>query len=119
MGHVAAHFGYSAILEDWFARHYGELLKVEVVTQDFETACRLVVGTNRIATVLSRMARLCAEHLPIRLIRPPFAIPPVMHCLQWHRYQDRDPGHIWLRARLRDTAHKLSAARHPRTSFTI
>jgi LysR family transcriptional regulator, nod-box dependent transcriptional activator len=82
MGRVAAHFGYSEKLEDWFARHYRELLKVEVGTQDFETACRLIVGTNRIATVMSRMARLCAEHLPIRLIRPPFAIPPVMHCLQ-------------------------------------
>ena len=119
LGHVAAHFGYSAILEDWFARHYGELLKVEVGTQDFETACRLVVGTNRIATVMSRMARLCAEHLPLRLIRPPFAIPPVVHCLQWHRYQDRDPGHIWLRARLSEAARKLSAVRHSRTGFAI
>lgn len=119
MGHIAAHFGYSAILEDWFARHYGELLKVEVITQDFETACRLVVGTNRIAMVMGRMARLCEEYLPLRLIRPPFAIPPVIQCLQWHRYQDQDPGHIWLRTMLREAACKLSEARHPGTSYTI
>lgn len=74
--------------------HYGEIRKIEVVIQDFEVACRLVVGTNRIASVMTRMARLCAEHLPLRLIRPPFAIPKVSHCLQWHRYQDQDPGHM-------------------------
>ena len=120
MGHIAVHFGTAqAFFEEWFATRYGETRTIEVATQDFEAACRLVVGTNRIATVMSRMARLCTEHLPIRLIRPPFAIPPVMHCLQWHRYQDQDLGHIWLRARLSEAARKLSATRHPRTSFTI
>ena len=65
MGHVSVHFGHaSAIFEDWFATRYGAIRKIEVVTQDFEVACRLVVGTNRIATVMSRMARLCAAHLP-------------------------------------------------------
>jgi hypothetical protein len=59
--------------------------------RNFEVACRLVAGTNRIATVMSRMALPCADYLPIRLLRPPFAIPKVTHCLQWHRYQDQDP----------------------------
>lgn len=115
LGHVAVHFGHaSAIFEDWFAARYGETRRIEVVAQDFETACRLVVGTNRIATVMSRMAALCAAYLPIRLIPPPFAVPAVTHCLQWHRYQDQDPGTIWLRALLRDTAGKLEPARDPR-----
>jgi len=117
LGHIAVHFGHaSAIFEDWFATRYGEIRKIEVVTQDFEVACRLVVGTNRIATVMSRMAQLCAEHLPLRLISPPFAIPTVAHCLQWHRYQDQDPGSIWLRALLRQVAHKLNPVRHPKTN---
>jgi LysR family transcriptional regulator, nod-box dependent transcriptional activator len=112
MGHIAVHFGHApAIFEEWFAAHYGEIRKTEVVTQDFEAACRLVVGTNRIATVMSRMAQLCAEHLPLRLIRPPFAIPKVTHCLQWHRYQDQDPGNIWLRGILKKAASKLQASR--------
>jgi LysR family nod box-dependent transcriptional activator len=109
MGHISVHFGHaSAIFEDWFAARYGEIRKIEVVAQDFEVACRLVVGTNRIATVMSRMAQLCAAHLPLRLLRPPFALPTVTHCLQWHRYQDQDPGSIWLRAQLRQAANKLS-----------
>jgi LysR family nod box-dependent transcriptional activator len=109
LGHVSVHFGHaSAIFEDWFATRYGEIRKIEVVAQDFEAACRLVVGTNRIATVMSRMAQLCAEHLPLRLVQPPFALPTVTHCLQWHRYQDQDPGSIWLRSLLRQAADKLS-----------
>jgi DNA-binding transcriptional LysR family regulator len=116
MGHVSVHFGHaSAIFEDWFATRYGEIRKIEVVTQDFEVACRLVVGTNRIATVMSRMARLCAAHLPIRLIPPPFVVPTVTHCLQWHRYQDQDPGSIWLRSLFRQVANKLNLVRHLKT----
>jgi LysR family transcriptional regulator, nod-box dependent transcriptional activator len=113
-GHIEVHFGHApAIFEGWFAAHYGELRKIDVVAQDFEVACRLVAGTNRIATVMSRMALLCAEYLPIRLIRPPFAIPKVTHCLQWHRYQDQDPGHIWIRAILKRVAGDLGPAPRP------
>ncbi len=115
LGHVAVHFGHaSAIFEDWFATRYGETRKIEVVTQDFEVACRLVAGTNRIATVMSRMAQLCAAHLPLRLLAPPFAIPAVTHCLQWHRYQDQDPGSIWLRSLLRQAARALGPLHLPK-----
>jgi DNA-binding transcriptional LysR family regulator len=113
IGQIAVHFGHApAIFEEWFAAHYGEIRKIEVVTQDFEVACRLVVGTNRITTVMTRLARLCAKHLPLRLIRPPFAIPEVTHCLQWHRYQDQDPGHIWVRAILKKAASELGPVPH-------
>ena len=91
---------------------FREIRNIEVVTRDFEAACRLVVGTNRIATVMSRIAQLCAENLPLRLIRPPCAIPKATHCLQWHRYQDQDPGHIWLRRLLKQTANRLHAPRN-------
>ena len=110
-GHIEVHFGHApAIFEGWFAAHYGRLRNIEVVAQDFEVACRLVTGTNRIATVMSRMALLCADYLPIRLLRPPFAIPKVTHCLQWHRYQDQDPGHIWIRDILKKAAGDLGPA---------
>jgi LysR family nod box-dependent transcriptional activator len=111
LGQIAVHFGHApAIFEDWFSVRYGEIRKVEVVTQDFEVACRLVAGTDRIATVMTRLALLCEEHLPIRLLRPPFAVPKVTHCLQWHRYQDQDPGHVWLRSLLKKTSGNLGPA---------
>lgn len=110
-GHIAVHFGHApAIFEEWFASHHGETRKIEVVTQDFEVACRLVVGTGRIATVMGRMARMCEEHLPLKLMRPPFTVPRVVHCMQWHRYQDQDPGHIWLRGILKRKAEDLQTS---------
>jgi LysR family nod box-dependent transcriptional activator len=113
-GHIEVHFGHApAIFEGWFAAHYGQLRNIEVVAQDFEVACRLVVGTNRIATVMSRMARICADYLRIRLLRPPFAIPKVTHCLQWHRHRDQDPGHIWIRTILKKAAGDLGTAPRP------
>jgi LysR family nod box-dependent transcriptional activator len=116
MGHISVHFGHaSAVFEEWFSANYGDVRKIEVSAQGFEVACRLVVGTGRIATVMTRMARLCAEHLPVRLIRPPIAIPKVTHCLQWHRYQDQDPGHVWLRGILKRMAGKLPAPGGGRT----
>jgi len=117
-GHIEVHFGHApAIFEGWFAAHYGKLRNIEVVAQDFEVACRLVAGTNRIATVMSRMALLCADYMPIRLIRPPFAIPKVIHCLQWHRYQDQDPGHLWIRAIFKKAARDLGPAPRCKLQF--
>jgi LysR family nod box-dependent transcriptional activator len=118
LGHIAVHFGHApAIFEDWFSVHYGETRKIEVVTQDFESACRLVVGTDRIATVMTRMARLCEKHLPLRLIRPPFSVPKVTHCLQWHRYQDQDPGHIWFRDLIKRVSKNIGPALRPEAVY--
>jgi LysR family nod box-dependent transcriptional activator len=120
IGQMAVHFGHApAIFEEWFAARYGEIRKIDVVTQDFEVACRLVVGTNRVATVMTRLARLCSAHLPLRLIRPPFAVPKVTHCLQWHRYQDQDPGHIWLRSILKQVANNLLSVSHAKAGRSI
>jgi LysR family nod box-dependent transcriptional activator len=118
LGHIAVHFGHApAIFEDWFSVHYGETRKIEVVTQDFESACRLVVGTNRITTVMTRMARLCEKHLPLMLIRPPFSVPKVTHCLQWHRYQDQDPGHIWFRDLIKRVSNNIGPAPRPESVY--
>ena len=118
LGHIAVHFGHApAIFEDWFSVRYGETRKIEVVTQDFESACRLVAGTDRIATVMTRMARLCEKHLPLRLIRPPFSVPKVTHCLQWHRYQDQDPGHIWFRDLIKRLSKNIGPAPRPESVY--
>ena len=118
LGHIAVHFGHApAIFEDWFSVHYGETRKIEVVTQDFESACRLVAGTDRIATIMTRMARLCEKHLPLRLIRPPFSVPKVTHCLQWHRYQDQDPGHIWFRDLIKRVSNNIGPAPRPESVY--
>lgn len=80
---------------------------VEVVTTSFESVPQFVVGTERIATVATRLARKYAKTLPIKALPVPVDIPPMFEVLQWHRAHDQDPAHAWLRAHLKDAAAKV------------
>jgi DNA-binding transcriptional LysR family regulator len=65
----------------------------------------LVVGTQRIATMHTRLARMYARMLPLRLLPPPFEIPPLHLVMQWNHHNDRDPAHTWLRGLLKGVAN--------------
>ena len=74
----------------------------KVVTPSFDWAPQLVVGTERIATVATRLAVKYARLLPIKLVPVPIEMPPMVEMLQWHRAHDHDPAHSWLRAQMRE-----------------
>jgi DNA-binding transcriptional LysR family regulator len=82
--------------------------RVEVVTPSFDLAPHLVVGTERIATVATRLALKYAGLLPIKLLPLPIEMPPMAEMLQWHRAHDHDPAHIWLRAQMRQAVAALA-----------
>jgi DNA-binding transcriptional LysR family regulator len=109
MGHVSVGFGRTRhmSIEDWFMNQYGFNRRLEVITNDFNTLPQLVVGTQRIATMHQRLARLYAAHLPLRIIPPPVKIPVMRECMLWHRTMDRDPMHSWLRERISEFIHDL------------
>ena len=44
-----------------------------------------------------RLAELEARHLPIKLWKPPIAIPNLVESMQWHRVRRQDPALAWLR----------------------
>ena len=124
MGHVSVGFGRSRhmSIEEWFMNQYGFNRRIEVITNDFNTLPQLVVGTQRIATMHQRLARLYAEYLPLRILPPPVKIPVMREFMLWHRSVDGDPMHRWLRERIsefiqhleqdsiavRDTSHPAS-----------
>ncbi|MGA2190193.1 MAG: LysR family transcriptional regulator [Steroidobacteraceae bacterium] len=83
--------------ESWMANRYGDARRVEVNAHSFYLLPHLVIGTTRIATMHTRLAKLLAGALPIRLVNPAFEIPKLIEVLQWHKYRDLDPGSIWLR----------------------
>lgn len=101
-GHVTVRFGddRSITIEEWSLPSYHKSRRVEASVDNFTTMPLLVVGTQRIATVPLRLAQHFAAHLPLRLIEPPFDIPPVAETLAWPRHLDRDMAHSWLRQRL-------------------
>jgi LysR family transcriptional regulator, nod-box dependent transcriptional activator len=78
-----------------------------VITHSFSLLPQLVIGTARIATMHTRLAKQCAGTLPIRLVKPTFDIPRLTEVLQWHKYRDLDPGSMWLRDMIIEGARKL------------
>ena len=70
---------------------------VSVTVPAFALVPRLVVGTQRIATVHARLAELYARSLPIRILAPPVAFPTLTEVLEWHYHEEDDPGLAWFR----------------------
>jgi LysR family transcriptional regulator, nod-box dependent transcriptional activator len=106
MGHVAVRFGdeRSLTFEEWFLPRYGKQRCIEASVDNFSTLPLLVVGTQRIATVHRRLAEHVARHLPLRVLKPPFDMPPVVETMFWPRYLDLDPAHRWFRQTLLEAA---------------
>ena len=107
LGHVVVRFGEQQqvpAFEEKFMEHFSETRRIEVVTTGFTLVPRLVVGTTRIATIHRRLARFYAKQLPLKIMKPPVEIPPVIESMQWHTIRDADPGLKWLRRILRSAA---------------
>jgi LysR family transcriptional regulator, nod-box dependent transcriptional activator len=104
LGHVIVHAfeGSTPSYDEWFLKRFKYQRRVEVVTQSFDAAPQLIVGTNRIATVGSRLAKKYAAFLPLKIARLPVRIPPMIEFLQWHKSRSQVPSYLWLRNMLKE-----------------
>jgi LysR family nod box-dependent transcriptional activator len=57
----------------------------------------MLPGTILIATVPERIARLVAPILPLKFFPVPLNLPEYREILLWHKRNEPDPGHAWLR----------------------
>ncbi|MOA08631.1 Nodulation protein D 2 [compost metagenome] len=89
-----------------FLQSNGLERRVEVIAYSFLVEPALLVGTERVATVPSRLARWACGQLPVTPFAPPLEIPVMEQAIQWHKYRTSDPGLIWLLDLVR------AAARH-------
>jgi DNA-binding transcriptional LysR family regulator len=99
MSHVASSFGdgRQLTMDQWFLQTTGVARRVGITTNDFNTVPGMVINTNRIATMHTRLAQHFARYFPLRLLDPPIALPSVTMAMQWHKYLDKDAGHRWFR----------------------
>ncbi|MBL0422686.1 LysR family transcriptional regulator [Ramlibacter sp. AW1] len=110
LGHVAYLNGkgpHNPWFDQWYANQHGDTRRLEVNVHGFALIPRMLVGTRRIATLQTRLARQFAQVLPLRLHEPPMQTPRLTEVLQWHRYRDEDPGVQWVRARIAEAAAAL------------
>ena len=115
MGHVVARFGRNQQVsaDEQFIAQMGVHRRVELVVMSFSMLPQMVVNTERIATVHSRLARLYAQWLPLRILAPPVEIPPLVEVMCWNRLRERDRGIRWLRHALKHAAHEGSGSTLP------
>ncbi|MFT4257630.1 MAG: LysR substrate-binding domain-containing protein [Pseudoxanthomonas sp.] len=111
-GHVSFQAGNDSVpmFESWFASRHGEhVRRIEVSVNSFHLLPKMIVGTNRVATLHARMAGSHLKKLPLRTARPLFEMPHLVEVLQWHRHRDLDPGTRWVREKIIAMAQKLPA----------
>jgi LysR family nod box-dependent transcriptional activator len=95
------------VFEVSFMKRHGLGRRADVQVFSFAAAPRLVVGTDRVATVHTRLARRLQQALPIRLLIPPVDIPHMTQTVQWHKYRTSDPGIVWLKQLLHRAVRRM------------
>jgi len=80
---------------------------IDVETFSFSSLPHLITGTDRIATVHGRLAKLLAPQAELVVYPIPVDLPPLRQMVQWHAYRDNDPGIMWLRGIMMQAAEEL------------
>jgi DNA-binding transcriptional LysR family regulator len=100
-------------IDEVYLRRTKRRRHVEISTPSFFLAPQLVVGTDRIATITTRLALKYAEILPIKLVPLPIEIPVLVEVLHWHRAHNQDPVHLWFRQVLKAAVAALPSTDTP------
>ena len=109
LGHIGMAFGpaLNPSIEQRLLEQSGVQRHVQVIVPTFSLLPVLVVGTNQVATMHTRLAKLAATYLPLRLLPPPIPLPTMNEMLQWPAHHAEEPGNRWLRNILQEVAASL------------
>lgn len=102
--------GMDRTFEYLFMEESGIARRVEVTSFSFLAAPYLLVGTERVATVHRRLARVVSCGLPLALLPLPMPMKHMEQDMQWHKYRTQDPGLVWLRELLHQAVLRMDAA---------
>lgn len=73
---------------------------VAVAASSFLSAGWIVAGSDLVLTAPRRLALAYQRSLPLRIVRPPMAVPGFTVRQIWHERYHADPAHRWLRQRI-------------------
>lgn len=111
MGHVAVLLGRGRVptLDQIALDELGLERRIEVHIPSFTTMPVYLVGTERIGTLQTHLAKSLMKQWPVRVLPCPIPITPIITAVQWHRYQSLDPAISWTRSVLRELGATLQA----------
>jgi len=103
--------GHTLPLEELVRRLLRADLDVRATTQGLLEIPFMLAGTQLVATLPEDLARTLAKLAPIRLLPVPFATPDTHEVVIWHKRNEPDPGHAWLREVLISAATSSGSSR--------
>jgi DNA-binding transcriptional LysR family regulator len=108
--HIGIHrrFPFYSSYDSDIAERLGYVRRIVGMSPNYSLLPLFVVGTDRIVTVQRRLAERAAREADLRLLPVPFDMPPLVECVQWHRYQNDDAGTIWMRRVLGEVSRTLT-----------
>ncbi len=89
--------GHTVPLEELVRRLLRAELDIRATTQGLLEIPFMLAGTQLVATLPEELARTLAKLAPIKLLPVPFETPDTHEVIIWHRRNEPDPGHAWLR----------------------
>lgn len=92
---------------DDFVYRMGVPRRIIGATANFLLAPFMLSGTNALLLLQERFAKRIQAAAEIKLLEPPFDIPPVEFDLVWNPKNQNDAPHVWLRSMLRNITAKL------------
>lgn len=78
----------------------GRKRRVVLTLPFFVSICRAVAQTDLISLVPVQVAERMAPLLGLDLFQPPFAVPGPLLVATWHRRNDGNPAHRWMRQQI-------------------
>nr|MBV6628389.1 LysR family transcriptional regulator [Oceanococcus sp. HetDA_MAG_MS8] len=99
---------HGSVYEDFELERLGHYRDVVLRGNSYHSACHIAARTDLILTLPRFLARHYQALMPLHCRRVPFRLPPVSVMMYWHRSQERDTAHNWLRQQLRRQADKVA-----------
>ena len=97
---------YASIADEHLARN-GHDRKIVASTETFATAPFLLRGTPLVTLVPRRLGERLREPADVKLIEPPFDLPPLREKLLWNPRFTASAAHAWLRTQMLEAAKSL------------
>jgi DNA-binding transcriptional LysR family regulator len=83
----------------------GKQRDIRVFTRHYHSALQMAKTQNLIATLPSKAAMIYKDDPAVKIINPPFDIPPIALTMAWSALLHHDVGHIWLRRLIGEVAN--------------
>jgi DNA-binding transcriptional LysR family regulator len=89
--------GHTIPLEELVRRLMNADINVQATTQGLMEIPFLIAGTRLIATLPEHLATTLSAFAPVKVLPLPFLTPETREVVIWHKRNEPDPGHAWLR----------------------